>query len=70
VRTLCKDLSHTIPNIIPVNRGKLSLEGVAEKALELDAEPQKPGDLKASSRISSTSQSFRLTKQLIAIMTL
>lgn len=38
MRTFCKDLSHIIPNIIRVNRGKLSLEGVAEKALALDAE--------------------------------
>lgn len=37
-RTFCKDLSHVFPNVVRVNRGKLSLEGVAEKALEFDAE--------------------------------
>lgn len=38
IRTFCSDLSRTFPNIVHVNRGKLSLEGVAEKALELEAE--------------------------------
>ncbi|MEM2250078.1 MAG: hypothetical protein QXP16_05200 [Candidatus Bathyarchaeia archaeon] len=38
IRTFCKDLSHTLPNILRTNRGKLSLEGVAAKALELGAE--------------------------------
>ncbi|MEM3702996.1 MAG: hypothetical protein QXX79_01035 [Candidatus Bathyarchaeia archaeon] len=38
IRTFCLDLSHTIPNVLRINRGKLSLEGVAEKALELKAE--------------------------------
>jgi len=38
MRTFCRDLSHTFSNIVRVNRGKLSLEGIAEKALELDAE--------------------------------
>jgi rRNA maturation protein Rpf1 len=38
MRSLCRDLSHTFPNTVRINRGKLSLEGVAEKALELDAE--------------------------------
>lgn len=37
-RTFCRDLSNTFPNVVRVNRGKLSLSGVAEKALELDAE--------------------------------
>jgi rRNA maturation protein Rpf1 len=37
-RTFCKDLSNIFPNVVRVNRGKLSLGGVAEKALELDAE--------------------------------
>jgi len=37
-RTFCRDLSNTFPNVIRVNRGKLSRGGVAEKALELDAE--------------------------------
>lgn len=38
MRALCKNLSHIMPNFIRVNRGKLSLEGMAEKALALDAE--------------------------------
>lgn len=38
IRTFCKDLSYTIPNITRINRGKLSLEGLAAKALELNAE--------------------------------
>ena len=38
IRTFCKDLFHSIPNILRINRGKLSLEGVAAKALELGAE--------------------------------
>jgi len=38
MRTFCKDISHTFPNIVRINRGKLSLEGTAEKALELGAE--------------------------------
>ena len=37
MRTFCRDLSHTFPNIVRVNRGKLSLEGLAEKALEYNA---------------------------------
>ncbi len=38
IRALCKDLSHTLPDILRINRGKLSLEGLAAKALELGAE--------------------------------
>ena len=38
IRTFCKDLSHTLPNILRINRGKLSLEDVAAKALEVNAE--------------------------------
>ena len=38
MRTFCKDISHNFPNIVRINRGKLSLEGTAEKALELGAE--------------------------------
>lgn len=37
-RTFCRVLSNTFPNVVRINRGKLSLGGVAEKALELDAE--------------------------------
>lgn len=38
IRTFCRDISHTIPNIIRINRGKLSLEGLAAKAIELNSE--------------------------------
>jgi len=38
IRTLCNDLSHTFPKAMRINRGKLSLEGIAEKALELAIE--------------------------------
>ena len=37
-RTFCRDLSNVFPNVVRINRGKLSRGGVAEKALELDAE--------------------------------
>jgi len=38
IRTFCNDLARCIPNSIRINRGKLSREGVAEKALELEAD--------------------------------
>ncbi|KPV63148.1 MAG: putative Brix domain-containing ribosomal biogenesis protein [Candidatus Bathyarchaeota archaeon BA1] len=38
IRTLCHDLARSIPNVVRINRGKLSLDGLAEKALELDAD--------------------------------
>jgi len=38
IRTFCKDLARSIPGVVRVNRGKLSLDGVAEKALECAAE--------------------------------
>jgi len=38
IRTFCKDLLHTLPNILGINRGKLSLEGVVAKAIELGAD--------------------------------
>jgi len=37
IRTLCNDLTRSVPNAVRVNRGKMNLEGIAEKALELDA---------------------------------
>ncbi|MBS7616660.1 hypothetical protein KEJ45_05635 [Candidatus Bathyarchaeota archaeon] len=37
IRTFCRDLSQTIPNVLRMNRGKLSLDGLAEKATELNA---------------------------------
>ena len=38
IRTLCHDLARCIPKAFRVNRGKMSLDGVAEKALELNAD--------------------------------
>jgi len=38
IRTFCKELSYNIPGVTRINRGKLSLEGLAAKALELKAE--------------------------------
>ena len=35
---MCRDLSNSVPNLIRVNRGKMSLDQVAEKALELNAD--------------------------------
>ena len=37
-RTFCRDLSNIFPNVVRINRGKLSLDEVAEKALELNIE--------------------------------
>jgi len=38
IRTFCHDLARSIPDIVRINRGKLSLTEVAEKALENDAD--------------------------------
>ncbi len=38
IRTLCRELARVIPNAVRVNRGKLSLDGVAERALEFGAD--------------------------------
>jgi rRNA maturation protein Rpf1 len=38
IRTFCNDIAHSIPNVIRINRGKLSLDGVTEKALDLNAD--------------------------------
>lgn len=38
MRTLCHDLARSIPNVVRINRGKLNLDGIAEKAFELDAD--------------------------------
>lgn len=38
IRSICRDLSNSIPELIRVNRGKMSLDQVAEKALELEAD--------------------------------
>jgi U3 small nucleolar ribonucleoprotein protein IMP4 len=38
IRTFCRDLACSIPDAVRVNRGKMSLDGVAEKAIEVDAD--------------------------------
>lgn len=38
MRTFCNDLAHVLPSLLRVNRGKMSTDEVAEKALEYDAE--------------------------------
>ncbi|MEM3699365.1 MAG: hypothetical protein QXL57_00625 [Candidatus Bathyarchaeia archaeon] len=38
MRTLCREISYNIPFAIRINRGKLSLEEIAEKSMELKAE--------------------------------
>jgi len=37
IRTFCHDFVLSVPNIIRINRGKLNLDGIAEKAVELNA---------------------------------
>lgn len=37
IRTFCRDLACSIPSVARINRGKLSLDGIAEKALDLNA---------------------------------
>lgn len=38
IRTFCRDLVNSIPDVVRVNRGKMSRDGVAEKAIELNAD--------------------------------
>jgi U3 small nucleolar ribonucleoprotein protein IMP4 len=38
IRTFCRDLANSIPDVTRVNRGKMSLDGVAEKAVMLEAD--------------------------------
>lgn len=38
IRTFCHDLANSISDVVRVNRGKMSMDGVAEKAIELDAD--------------------------------
>jgi rRNA maturation protein Rpf1 len=38
MRTFCRDLANSIPDVVRVNRGKMSQDGVAEKAVELEAD--------------------------------
>jgi rRNA maturation protein Rpf1 len=38
MRAFCRDLSNSIPDVVRVNRGKMSLDRVAERAIELEAD--------------------------------
>jgi len=38
MRSFCHDLAGCLPDIVRINRGKLNLDGIAEKALEIDAD--------------------------------
>jgi hypothetical protein len=38
MRAFCRDLANSIPDVTRVNRGKMSVDGVAEKAIELEAD--------------------------------
>ncbi|MGB9778449.1 MAG: hypothetical protein ACP5LB_01615 [Candidatus Bathyarchaeia archaeon] len=38
MRTLCREICHNLPFAVRINRGKLNLEGIAEKSLEHGAE--------------------------------
>lgn len=38
IRKFCHDVERSIPDVIRINRGKLNLDGIAEKALELNAD--------------------------------
>jgi len=38
IRTFCRDLANSIPDVVRVNRGKMSLDGVAERAIEVEAD--------------------------------
>lgn len=36
IRTLCHDFVRSVPNVVRINRGKLNLDGIAERAVELN----------------------------------
>jgi len=38
IRTFCRDFVNSIPDVVRVNRGKMSLDGVTERAIEVDAD--------------------------------
>mgnify|MGYP001039080170 CR=1 FL=1 len=38
IRSLCRDFVNSIPDVVRVNRGKTSLDGVTERAIELEAD--------------------------------
>lgn len=80
IRTFCRDLTSAISDVTRVNRGKMSLDAVAEKALELDANkvivigrwhgaPGKIGLFKVSLGLTDVSplmiiQSIRLRREI------
>ncbi len=37
IRSFCHDFSNSIPNVVRINRGKMSLNDVAERAIEINA---------------------------------
>lgn len=38
IRSFCHDLAGCLPDIVRINRGKLNLDGIVEKALEINAD--------------------------------
>ena len=38
IRSFCRDLVYSIPQILSINRGKMNLDGLSEKALEINAD--------------------------------
>jgi rRNA maturation protein Rpf1 len=38
IRSFCHDFAGCLPNIVRINRGKLNLDGIVEKALEINAD--------------------------------
>jgi hypothetical protein len=38
IRTFCRELANSIPDVMRVNRGKRSVDSVAEKAIEVEAD--------------------------------
>lgn len=38
IRSFCNDFAGCLPDVVRINRGKLNLDGIAEKALEIDAD--------------------------------
>ena len=38
IRTFCRDLANSIPDVVRVNRGKMSLDGIAERAIGIEAD--------------------------------
>jgi len=38
IRSFCHDFASCLPNIVRINRGKLNLDGIVEKTLEINAD--------------------------------